>query len=54
MKKQKMLSGLKCEELCLISNKKEFGKKRDDKVKQLAEKEMAANTCEPCQSQEED
>ena len=48
MKNDSMLSGLNCEELCLLSNKKELGKVRTDRVKELAEEEMAQNVCEPC------
>lgn len=48
-KKDSVLSGLKCEELCFLSNKKEKGKAKNDKVKQIAEEEMANNTCEVCE-----
>lgn len=49
IKKERVLSGLNCDELCLLSNKKEMGKERKDKIKELAEEEMAENVCQPCE-----
>jgi hypothetical protein len=51
---KELVKELSCDELCLISEKKELNRRlKDKRVKKLAEKEMDANFCPPCHKDEE-
>jgi len=49
MKEKNFMTGLTCEELCMLSKKKNsLGKQTNPKIERLVKKEMVEMFCEPC------